>query len=195
MLWVTGAGKADDTELGRAGMHPARDLYEMRVALPIEGDPKWPDAVHLRTFEVGRDDAAWIGVNNRAFSGHAEQGGWNEATLARREAEPWFDPTLFLLAFDADGLLGFNWLKVHEAAGPDPQLGEIYVIGVDPRAQGSGLGNALALAGLHTLHQRGIKTGMLFCAADNVPALKLYRSLGFAVHRTDRAYECEVAPL
>jgi mycothiol synthase len=133
-------------------------------------------------------------VNNRAFAGHAEQGGWTAATLARRMEEPWFDPGLFLLAIDDAGVVGFNWLKVHEAQGRDPRLGEIYVIGIDPRAQGSGLGRALAVTGLAAVHERGISTGMLFCAADNAPALALYRSLGFSVHRTDRAYECDVAP-
>jgi len=139
-------------------------------------------------------EAAWLVVNNRAFAGHAEQGGWTSATLARRIGESWFDPTLFLLASDDLGLLGFNWLKVHEAHDGDPRLGEIYVIGIDPRAQGTGLGTTLAIAGLDALHARGIDTGMLFCAYDNENALKLYHSLGFTVHRTDRAYECEVAP-
>ena len=44
------------------------------------------------------------------------------------------------------------------------------------------------------MHERGIDTGALFFAADNEPALRLYRSLGFDVHRVDRAYECEVTP-
>ena len=76
----------------------------------------WPDG-HRRcaTFEPGRDEAAWLAVNNRAFENHPEQGGWIEATLARRMAEPWFDPSLFLLAFDDDGLAGFNWCKLHDA--------------------------------------------------------------------------------
>lgn len=56
------------------------------------------------------------------------------------------------------------------------------------------MGSALAVAGLRAVHQRGIATGMLFCAADNVAALHLYQSLAFVVHRTDRAYECTVAP-
>ncbi|HEY5172616.1 MAG TPA: GNAT family N-acetyltransferase, partial [Acidimicrobiia bacterium] len=133
-------------------------------------------------------------VNNRAFAGHAEQGGWTAATLARRMTEPWFDPTLFLVAFDAAGAVGFNWMKIHEAHDGDPRIGEIYAVGVDPRAQGTGLGRALAIAGLQAAYERGIETGMLFCAADNEAALALYRSLGFAVHRVDRAYECEVAP-
>jgi mycothiol synthase len=60
--------------------------------------------------------------------------------------------------------------------------------------QGARLGPALAIAGLDAVAARGIDTGMLFVAADNEPALKLYRSLGFTVHRTDRAYEIEVAP-
>ncbi len=193
VLWVLGAGAGDDADIAAAGMRPARDLYEMRVPLPLEEVPKWPADVHVRTFEPGRDESAWLEVNNRAFAGHAEQGGWTTETLARRMAEPWFDPTLFLLAFDAAGLLGFNWLKVHDAHHGDPVLGEIYVVGVDPRGQGTGLGRALAVGGLGAVHERGIETGMLFTAADNEPALKLYRSLGFQVHRTDRAYECEVS--
>ncbi len=193
-LWVLGIRADDgvDADLRRAGMHPDRELYEMRVALSLGQEPKWPPGVQVRTFRSGNDDAEWIAVNNRAFAGHAEQGGWTEATLARRIAEPWFDPTLFFLAHDADGLVGFNWLKIHEPADDDPRIAEIYVIGVDPRGQGTGLGRALAVAGLNAAHERGIDTGSLFVAADNEPALRLYRSLGFDVHRTDRAYEYEV---
>src|SRR5205085_3625732 len=118
----------------------------MHVALPLARTAKWPDGVSVRPCQPGRDEHSWLVVNNRAFAGHAEQGGWTGTTLARRMAEPWFDPELFLLAFDADGLAGFNWLKVHDAHDRDPRLGEIYVIGVDPRAQGTGLGRALAIA-------------------------------------------------
>jgi mycothiol synthase len=192
VLWVLGAAPSDDDELAAVGLHPARELYEMRVPLPLAEEPKWPPGIDVRPFEPGRDDRAWLDVNNRAFANHAEQGGWIEETLARRMAEPWFDPTLFLLAFDADGLAGFNWMKIHDAHGRDPRLGEIFVIGVDPRVQGSGLGRALALAGLDATYRRGIETGSLFCAADNTGGLHLYESLGFTVHRTDRAYEVEV---
>ena len=193
-LWVLGAGPADEAELAAAGWRADRELYEMRVALPVAARPKWPTGIHLRHFEPGRDEKSWLAVNNRAFAGHAEQGNWTLATLERRESEPWFDPELFLLAADDGGLLGFNWLKVHDANDVDSALGEIYVIGVDPRGQGSGVGRALAIAGLEALYERRVTTGMLFCAADNGPALRLYKGLGFEVHRVDRAYELEVRP-
>jgi mycothiol synthase len=192
--WVFGTTAADAAAFRAVGLRATRELFEMRVALPLAEAPKWPPGITVRTFQPGRDDTAWLRVNNIAFAGHPDQGGWTPETLAGRVAEPWFDPSLFLLAVDADGIAGFNWLKRHGAREPDPELGEIYVIGIDPRAQGSGLGRALAVAGLALLHERGVTTGMLFVAADNTGALALYRSLGFEIHRTDRAYSMTVEP-
>jgi mycothiol synthase len=191
--WVFGASEADDVSFHSSGFTPTRTLFEMRVALPLAEAPVWPPDVTVRTFERGRDEADWLRVNNVAFHGHPDQGAWTSAVLEQRMAEPWFDPALFLLAFDREGLAGFNWLKVHDARVPDPELAEIYVIGVDPRAQGTGLGRALAVAGLDAVHQRAVEVGLLFVAADNPGALALYRSLGFEVHRTDRAYARDVS--
>ena len=164
----------------------------MRVPLPIAELPVWPDGITVRDFVPGQDEAAWLEVNNRAFENHPDQGAWIEETLARRMAEPWFDPSLFVLAFDADGLAGSNWCKFHEPTEHDPALGEIFVIGVDPRRAGKGLGRPLALEGLRRFADRGVTTGSLFTNGDNTRAQKLYRSLGFTEHRIDRAYEREV---
>ncbi len=195
VLWRHRPDTDEDAGALDAGFHVARELYQMRVTLPLDEAPVWPPGVRLRTFRPGADDAAWLAVNNRAFEGHAEQGAWTEATLRGRLAEPWFDASLFFVAEDDAGqLVGFNWCKVHPPRGDDPALGEIYVIGVDPsaRARGMKVGRPLALAGLDAMARRGVTTGMLYCAADNEPALRLYRSLGFEVHRVDRAYECTV---
>ena len=37
------------------------------------------------------------------------------------------------------------------------------------------------------MHESRIDTEMLFSAADNENALELYRSLGYELHRVDRA--------
>ena len=91
--WVFDAQPADDALLGAAGFAPARDLYEIRVPLPLAETPVWPAGIEVRDFEPGRDDAAWLQVNNRAFENHPEQGAWIESTLRRRLAEDWFDPS------------------------------------------------------------------------------------------------------
>jgi mycothiol synthase len=194
-FWAHGASASDDTLARDAGFLPERELHQMRVGLPLADGPRWPDGITVRTFVPGRDEAAWVAVNNRAFAGHVEQGDWSVETLAQREAEPWFDPRGFLLAFDADGLAGFCWTKVHPPQPPAEAhaLGEIYVIGADPDRHGKGLGRALIVGGLASLAERGITVGMLFVDADNAAAVGLYGSLGFTVHRIDRAYGRVVA--
>ncbi len=110
----------------------------------------------------------------------------DRATLAARVVADWFEPDGFLL-HERDGrLAGFCWTKIHRDV--DPPVGEIYVIGVDPDAQGGGLGRALTLAGLHSIARRGVHTGMLFVDADNTAAVTLYERLGFVVRRRDLAF-------
>jgi mycothiol synthase len=84
-------------------------------------------------------------------------------------------------------LLGFHWTKIHGA-----DLGEVYVVGVDPTAQGRGLGATLTLVGLHHLAQRLSQSEqpvvMLYVEADNSAAVKTYQRLGFDVFSVDTAY-------
>ena len=116
-----------------------------------------------------------------------------------RERQPWFDPDGFLL-HERDGrLAGFCWTKVHEpedgvmSEGIEQELGEIYVIAVDPDFQGRGLGRQLVLAGLASLWDRGVSAGMLYVDHDNEAARKLYFSLGFA-RRPRRPRLCHRRP-
>jgi mycothiol synthase len=186
--WVAEPSAEDDALAEKLGLRPGRLLHQMRRRLPTG----LASVVTTRPFEVGRDEETWLEVNNRAFDGHPEQGGWDLDMLHQREKEPWFDPAGFRL-HERDGrLAAFCWTKVH--ADQDPVLGEIYVIGVDPDFQGLGLGRALTLAGLDHMAGEGVPVGMLFVDADNDAALGLYGSLGFSVHRSDRAYVGEVRP-
>jgi mycothiol synthase len=173
------------------GFTRERVLWQMRRSLaspPLPPD-RLPDGVTVRQFRPGHDEAAWLGVNARAFAHHPEQGRWTEHDLTLREQEPWFDPAGFLLAVDVeDTLLGFHWTKVHPSTAVDPALGEIYVLGVDPGGHRRGLGRALSVAGLTHLKQQGLGTAMLYVDESNEAAVRLYRGLGFDVHATDVMY-------
>ena len=124
-------------------------------------------------------------MNARAFAHHPEQGGWTPEDLRLREAEPWFDPAGFLLAWrgdpDDDGvLLGSHWTKVHPPGdvGDEP-IGEVYVLGIDPDAQGLRLGRALTDLGLAHLRARGLEQVLLYVEEDNATAVRLYEGRGF----------------
>ena len=132
-----------------------------------------PDGVTVRGYRDADADEV-LRVNAAAFAHHPEQGSMDAANLAERMAEPWFDPAGLLVADAGDGLLGFHWTKQHT-----PELGEVYVVAVDPAAQGRGSGRVLTVAGLEHLRRARRTRGLLYVESDNAPAIATYSRLGF----------------
>lgn len=185
---------------------PVRTLWQLRRPLDATlPERPAPPTVTVRPYDPDRDAESWVALNAAAFADHPEQGTWTVDDLHAREAEPWFDPRGFLIAeavaplgdLRPGELAGFHWTKVH---GPstaqldaDPglaadALGEVYVVGVSPKAQGSGLGKVLTLAGLHHLRDKGLPTVLLYVDDDNTAAMRLYADLGFTEHTVDVQY-------
>ena len=191
-LWAHGDLPAAAGLARVTGFERFRALWQMRRPLhgPLD-HPVLPPGRTLRTFVPGQDEDEWLSLNGRAFAKHPEQGGWTRHDLDLREREPWFDPAGFFIAETGGHMAGFHWTKVHPPGEQDPQspgLGEVYVVGVDPAEQGSGLGRALTLAGLHHLRDLGVAEVMLYTDEDNVPAIRMYEALGFTRARTDAMY-------
>ncbi len=183
-LWAHGDLPAAAALARAAGFDRVRALWQMRRSLAEPPDqPVLPAGRTLRTFVPGQDEDEWLSLNGRAFAKHPEQGGWTRHDLELREREPWFDPAGFFIAERAGQMTGFHWTKVH-----DPHLGEVYVVGVDPAEQGSGLGRALTLAGLQHLRDLGVAQAMLYVDEDNVPAIRMYQALGFTRATVDAMY-------
>ncbi len=174
------------------------------AAEPVPGASAGSTSESITTdhFRSGVDDEAWLRLNARVFAHHPEQGAVTRADLAELRSEPWFDEADFLLLRDGDhdgAMVGYCWLKIESASsdqrggsdqrsGSDQRGGEFYVVGVDPDRQGEGLGRRLMDAGFARLAERGIRTALLYVEADSIPAVRLYRSLGFTDHSIDIQY-------
>ncbi|WP_432503751.1 mycothiol synthase [Kineococcus arenarius] len=192
LLWAHGDSPAAAALAAGAGWVRTREL--LRLHRPVAGlaelaEPALPAGVVVRPFVPGADDEAWTALNAAAFAAHPEQGRWSVHDLRLRLAEPWFDPSVFLLAQGGEGLLGFCWMKVQ------PHASELYVLGVHPAAAGRGLGRALLVRGLRAVAGPGAPGEVeLYVDGDNVPAVRLYEGLGFARAAVDVQYASAPAP-
>jgi len=189
-LWAHGQQTGARDLAAALGFNEVRELWQMRRSLlaPLP-NPQLPAGIELRTFDSARDGEAWLELNRRAFAGLPDQGRWAQADLDRRIAERWFDPSGFFLAYEGSTLLGAHWTKMHGHRGGDHEtFGEVYVLSVDPAAQGRGLGRGLLLAGLGHLRDLGLNQAMLYVDASNTPAIALYEGAGFVRWDTDILY-------
>ena len=187
-LWAHGWSEAAQCFVAARGLTPVRELHILGRDLDDTLAPvALPDGLVARPFRPGSDEQAWVAVNAAAFAGHPEQGRLTVADLRTRMEQPWFDPDGLLLVVPArpgEGptVAGFHWTKIHEgpsAGSATTRRGEVYAVAVHPAYQGRGLGRPLTLLGLHSLRERGVAEAFLYVDADNEPALRTYRSLGF----------------
>ena len=135
-------------------------------------------SAEISTFSPADSDE-WLALNNKIFVAHPDQGDWVMQDLTNRMKESWFDADGFFLARESGEIIGFCWTKIHQDRVNEGDIGEIYVLGVDPGAHSSGLGKALTLTALRYFQSKEIKESMLYVDADNHAALILYKKLGF----------------
>lgn len=186
-VWAHGDLPAARRLAASAGLDVVREL--LRLTLDLRGHTPTgralPDGVTVRAFRPGEDEEDWVRVNARAFADHPEQGRVTVPDVRARENEDWFDPEAFFLAHRDGRLVGSIWLKIPAGPDRDDRTGEIYVVGVDPDAQGTGLGSALTRIGLEHLAAAGVSTAELYTDRSNEVAVRTYTAAGFTVADTD----------
>lgn len=207
MVWSHGDLPAAQQLAQKFGLERTRELLKMHcpVADLVVNLPDLPEGIELRT--LAEADSLWgddelnrwiVEVNNVAFSWHPEQSGWTVDDVLDHRAQEWFDPQECFVAVDSTShrLLGFAWTKTHypldetnrPVAGAAPSAGELYLVAVDPSAQGKRIGTVLTSLVLRRLAARGIPTLILYVEGNNEAALRVYEKSGFTVECCDVAY-------
>jgi mycothiol synthase len=204
-LWSHGDLGAAHAFALRGGYSKVRELWQMRRSLRPDAaalpDTGLPEGFRARHFVVGRDEEAWLGLNALAFVNHPEQGRMTRHDLDQRIAQEWFDASGFILIEDtrtgpAPVLVASHWTKVVPDAGWDEraalpsrtEVGEVYVVAVNPAYQGLGLGRTVTVLGLAHLRERGLSEAMLYVDADNRAAIATYSRLDFGRSAVDIMY-------
>lgn len=88
------------------------------------------------------------------------------------------DEAIRMIVAELDGVVvGFAAMSFH----PEDFLGQVYMIGVDPRCQGKGIGTALMEAGLKIIKEAGFSLAMVETGGDpgHASARRTYEKMGF----------------
>ena len=188
--WSHGDHPAAKHLAQKHGLGRDRVLYQMRtdsgLSLDALPETQTPDGVEIRSFAPGDEDG-WLSVNNAAFDWHPEQGGQTRADIDAVVTAADFDPNTFVIAARDEEVIGFHQTKITDT-DDEGRLGEVYVVGVDPRIHAKGVGKALTVEGMRRMVAAGAETIELYVESDNAPALGLYERLGFHVAVAHVAY-------
>ena len=155
----------------RLGYTEIRSVLRLAGPIPEEGNVSVSRVV-VDLMAPG-DAGGIVAVNNLAFADHREQGAMTEESLGSLVARSGFDPAGVLVVREEGRVVGFCITKREGDA-----MGEIFVIGVNPEKQRSGIGRALIRSSLEALRGRGARNVSLWVDATNTTALRFYATLG-----------------
>lgn len=149
-----------------------RDLSE---PLP---QPQLPNGFRVRALDPVRELEDWIQFDRETL-------GQRDSALDRWRRARFdldYDCTRDLVAVDEAGKLAamcYCSIPSFETTHGGVKEGRTEPISVAESYRRRGLGRAIVLSGLHLLKQRGMDQVLLTTASDNLPAQRLYESLGY----------------
>jgi GNAT superfamily N-acetyltransferase len=163
---VTGEGRL----LIVAGWVEDRDVVELREATPA-------DARAIATVHVASWRAAYRGLMPDDVLAGLSVPDRERSWLGRLTTPP--PRTRTVLATAGPAVLGFASTGPPRVPDPDPAVGDLYAIYLDPETWGRGLGALLHAAALDRLRDCGFTRAGLWVLDGNERALRFYRREGW----------------
>jgi mycothiol synthase len=187
--YVPTSNEAARTHLLDSGYWPAFSYFRMRIDLADAREA--PPEVPVRAFARGVDEGPVHALVEEAMAGVPgnEPRSLESWRAAKIDRDGW-DPSLWLLHEDADGIAGVvlceRW---------DEGVGYVDNLAVASRCRGRGLGRAMLLHGLAALRAAGTTTVELSVQGENAGATRLYESVGMRPVWTIERWEKPLRPL
>jgi mycothiol synthase len=173
------------------GFKPVRRFCDLQLNLS-ETDLEGADRIDWEYRYFKDSDIQLLSdIQNRCFSG---EWGYNPNTV---EDTDWQlkvrnnYPQDVILALDKGEVMGYCWTESECGLEPATGLhkGRVYMLGVDRRYRGKGLGKQLLGAGLLHLKNQGRELIEITVDTQNSVAIALYKRLGFKICRETIYYE------
>jgi mycothiol synthase len=171
------------------GYQPLRYYWRMEINLASPLAPvTFPEEIELRPFVKDEHARAVLDAQNEAFRDH-----WGSHDLSYEQWAPRkfgredFDPSLWMIAWDADQIAGFSQNRFRMG------IGWIGTLGVRRPWRKRGLGQALLLHSFAEFYKRGTTTiGLGVDAQNPTGATRLYQKVGMYAVSEFVTYEKEL---
>jgi mycothiol synthase len=176
----------------REGFHPCRLYWTMRWNVQELPPPQVPEGYSFRPYRGPEDVADLTRVQNAAFAGSWGFSPNTNEEIKYRASMSITPPGGIIFFQDGSRVAGYCWTFVmprHEAS-----VGIISMIGIHPDYRSRRLGRPLLQESLRYLASQGVAAVELEVDSANLPAIRLYHSLGFEKVAESQWFEASLAP-
>lgn len=173
------------------GFHQARVYWDMLCQQKTVTEAEPPPGFTVRSFRPG-DAPELTEVQNAAFTG---SWGFSPNTVEQIEHRSSMSNTShqgILFLAHGDHIAGYCWTCIAPSDGET--RGIIGMIGVSPDYRGLGISRPILSAGMEYLKSVGVDDIGLHVDGNNIPAIRLYTSMGFNKVGELHWYEYKLSP-
>lgn len=170
------------TRLGFAQYRAWDHITERSLSEPL-AEPRLPAGFTVR-YATPADAEQLASVRNHAFGADWTAQAYRDEVMTK----PGYTPERELVVSSPTGqIAALTGLRLDELN----EVGQLEPVATDPPFQRRGLARAMLLHALTELRRLGMQTATIEHAADNLPALELYRSLGFTKRHETLGYRSD----